>query len=474
MRKRDTVDVLVSLLAFICDTSAVFGGFLLATWIRFDSQWIPLFHGLEAKPDDLYSLYGGGAAVGALLVAAAFRALGLYVRPQLGRFENKIPRLVRGAGIGILVCIVAASTVQNWYTKVSSLTFLISFLTVPLLVLIERYILYRIEWNLARHSNATNRVLILGTDHVAAHIKRTIKKESMLRSKVAGFLRTDLSQQDEGVPADEILGTIEELDSVVAAEHIDRVILTTPNLGHDRIVRILLLCDQNMMTFNMVPDLFRIMTSSMDVQSLDDIPLLGVKEWPLDRFWNRLLKRAEDILGAIVGLLFSVPIMAVAAILIKRDSDGPVFFRQERCGEGGKRFNLVKLRTMRIDAEDESGPVWTTEDDPRRTNVGAVLRRLNLDELPQFWNVLKGDMSLVGPRPERPHFVEQFREDIGRYMWRHVSKPGISGWAQINGLRGNTSIEERIKYDLYYLENWSLSFDFKILIKTLSSMTNAY
>jgi exopolysaccharide biosynthesis polyprenyl glycosylphosphotransferase len=212
----------------------------------------------------------------------------------------------------------------------------------------------------------------------------------------------------------------------------------------------------------------------MDVQSLEDIPLLGISRWPLDRFWNRMLKRMEDVAGAVVGLVITAPIMAVAAVLIRMDSPGPVFYRQERCGEGGRLFGLYKLRTMQQDAESSSGPVFTVENDPRRTRVGAILRHWNIDELPQFWNVLNGDMSLVGPRPERPHFVEQFREEISRYMWRHVSKPGLTGWAQVNGLRGNTSIQERIKYDLYYLENWSLTFDFKILAKTLFARQNAY
>ncbi|MBN1556741.1 MAG: exopolysaccharide biosynthesis polyprenyl glycosylphosphotransferase, partial [Lentisphaerae bacterium] len=212
----------------------------------------------------------------------------------------------------------------------------------------------------------------------------------------------------------------------------------------------------------------------MDVQSLDDIPLLGVSEWPLDRFWNRVRKRAADLGGASVGLLLAAPVIAAAAVLIKRSSPGAVFFRQERCGEKGRPFILYKLRTMRTDAEADSGPVFASENDPRRTRIGAFLRRYNLDELPQLWNVLKGDMSLVGPRPERPHFVEQFKADIGRYMWRHVSKPGLTGWAQVNGLRGNTSIAERIKYDLYYLENWSLAFDFKIIIRTFCARKNAY
>jgi len=164
----------------------------------------------------------------------------------------------------------------------------------------------------------------------------------------------------------------------------------------------------------------------------------------------------------------------VASVLIKRNSDGPVFFSQERCGENGALFTLYKLRTMSVHAEERTGPVFAARNDPRTTRIGAFLRRHNVDELPQLWNVLRGDMSLMGPRPERPHFVEKFKEDIGRYMWRHVSKPGMTGWAQVNGMRGDTSIEERVKYDLYYLENWSLAFDFKILARTLFARKNAY
>jgi exopolysaccharide biosynthesis polyprenyl glycosylphosphotransferase len=210
------------------------------------------------------------------------------------------------------------------------------------------------------------------------------------------------------------------------------------------------------------------------MQSIDDIPLLGVSRWPLDHFWNRMIKRAEDIICSAAGIALLSPVVLFIALLIKRDSPGPVFFLQDRCGERGRIFKLYKFRTMYVNAEAYTGPVMAVENDPRRTRVGAFLRRYNFDELPQLWNVLKGEMSLVGPRPERPFFVEQFKEDINRYMWRHVSKPGITGWAQVNGLRGNTDIGERIKYDLYYLEHWSLAFDFKIMLKTVFSRENAY
>jgi exopolysaccharide biosynthesis polyprenyl glycosylphosphotransferase len=260
----------------------------------------------------------------------------------------------------------------------------------------------------------------------------------------------------------------------VAGGEVDRVILADPTLPHERVAEIILCCERGLVSFMLVPDLYSVLTTKVHVESVGEIPLIGFSKWPLDYFWNRVAKRAEDVFGSMVGLFFSAPVIVAAVPIIKLTSPGPAFYRQERCGEGGERFFIYKLRTMKEGAEAESGPVWATEGDPRRTKIGAFLRRYNLDELPQFWNVLAGDMSLVGPRPERPHFVEQFKEDISRYMWRHVSKPGITGWAQVNGLRGNTDIRERIKYDLYYLENWSLAFDFKILMKTLFTRKNAY
>ncbi len=470
MKKKDTTNVLISTMAIIADAISVFCGLALATKIRFDSGLIPVVKG---RPDNLWSIYLAGSAVATILFLFIFRTMNLYVRPQTGSFPSKIPRLIRGCATGVLFA-AALGFLMKTEPPFSAAVVVISLATIPFIVITERYILFRIEWNMARHSRTYNQVLILGTDSTAAHVARTLKKEPMLRSKVFGFLRTDFAEPDKDIPADLIKGSIDELTLFLSNNQVDQVILTNSTLGHDRIVQIILMCERSLVTFNMVPDLFRIMTSSMDVQSLDDIPLLGTGQWPLDLLWNRVLKRLEDILGSIIGLVLSAPLVTVAAIAIKKGSPGPVFYGQVRCGEKGKQFTLYKLRTMRVDAEDQTGPVFTKENDPRTTKIGVWLRKHNIDELPQLWNVLKGNMSLVGPRPERPHFVEQFKEDISRYMRRHASKPGMSGWAQVNGLRGNTSIQERIRYDLYYLENWSLAFDFKILIKTLFAKENAY
>ena len=468
MRTRDTFDVMCSTAAIVADAVVIYVGFLLAYWIRFYAGLIPVPKGYP--PPEMYVL---GSAVAVLLFLFIFRALGFYVRPQTGTFGDKLPRLIRACGWGFLITVAMTSLIRTPH-EFARWVILISLVTVPLLLMIQRFILFRLELHYAKHREVVNRVVILGTDSVAARIKLALKQEPRLRSRVIAFLRTNEAAPDSAIPAELIKGRLDELENFVAGGEVDQVILADPALPHDRTAEIILCCERGLVSFMLVPDLYSVLTTKVHVESVGEIPLIGFSKWPLDYFWNRVTKRAEDILGSLVGLLISSPVIVAAVPVIKLTSPGPVFYRQERCGEGGERFFIYKLRTMKAEAEANTGPVWATEGDPRRTKIGMFLRRYNLDELPQFWNVLTGDMSLVGPRPERPHFVEQFKEDISRYMWRHVSKPGMTGWAQVNGLRGNTDIRERIKYDLYYLENWSLAFDFKVLMKTLFTRKNAY
>ena len=470
MRVRDRFDVLCSALAVVVDALVVYGAFLLAVWIRFDSGLVAMYH--EGNPPR--GMYYVGAGVVTLLFLFIFRSLELYARPQYGHFIDKIPRIVRACGLGILLAMALTFPIRT-DPPFSRIAVVLSFFTVTLLVTIERNILHQLERHWAKHQAQKNNVVILGANSLALQLRNSLQGEPRRRAHIVAYLRAGDEAVDPEIPPELIRGGFEELPKLLATGEIDEVILANPSrLAHEQMVEIVVDCERNLADFHMVPDMFNILTSRVDVQTVDGIPLIGVGKWPLDFFWNRMVKRLEDIGGALTGLILSAPILLIAAIAIRITSRGPVFYRQERCGEKGRPFMLYKLRTMKEDAEATSGPVWTKEDDPRRTPVGAFLRRWNLDELPQFWNVLCGDMSLVGPRPERPHFVEQFKEDISRYMWRHVSKPGITGWAQVNGLRGNTSIQERIKYDLFYLENWSLSFDFKILARTFLTRKNAY
>lgn len=473
MRTEDPRDIQASLVAVIADGISIFCGFILATWIRLDSGW---FHIPFGVPEDLYVNYAAGAGVAAIMILFVYRSLGLFVRPQIGAFSDKIPRLLRATGLGILLTTVLAFAVRNVLFAFSTGVLIVSFFTIALMVVLERAFLFKLEIVMARQAEPNNMVLILGTGEVASNLMHAIAAEPRLRARTVGFLRTSPTELPfKEIPPDLIKGNADDLPSLVEkGDAVNQVVLTDPRLDHDRIVEILCLCERNLISFKLVPDVFRILTGNVQIEVVGDIPLIGLEKWPLDMFWNRVVKRIEDVVGAALGIIISAPAIAVAAILIKRESPGPVFYSQERCGEKGKPFALFKLRTMKDNAEDGTGPVWAAENDPRRTAVGAFLRRHNLDELPQLWNVLRGDMSLVGPRPERPHFVEQFKEDVSQYMSRHVSRPGMTGWAQVNGLRGNTSITERVKHDLYYLENWSLAFDFKIIMRTFLARKNAY
>ncbi|OPZ69122.1 MAG: UDP-glucose:undecaprenyl-phosphate glucose-1-phosphate transferase [bacterium ADurb.Bin478] len=221
--------------------------------------------------------------------------------------------------------------------------------------------------------------------------------------------------------------------------------------------------------FYMIPPSLELMSSRMAIQEIGGVPMFKIKE-PAVTGWNRVFKRTFDLVFSALALLMIWPILALLALAVKLGSRGTVFYSQRRVGLDGCEFDCLKFRTMYMDAEAKTGPVWTQEHDPRVTPIGRFLRRFSLDELPQLFNVLKGEMSLVGPRPERPHFVEQFQQSIPKYLERHRVRSGMTGWAQVSGLRGNVSIEERTKYDVYYVENWSLLFDIKIILKTIWSV----
>jgi exopolysaccharide biosynthesis polyprenyl glycosylphosphotransferase len=265
------------------------------------------------------------------------------------------------------------------------------------------------------------------------------------------------------------LGPIEKVPHFVRERVVDIVLISLSYKNHPQLYELVRDCEGLNTEIMMVPDMLELMTTGVRIKELEGIPFIKIKGIPLTT-WNIILKRSFDIVLSALILVICSPIFAIIALLIKLDSRDPVFFRQERVGLDGKSFQLMKFRTMRVDAEKETGPVWASKGDPRRTRVGSILRRFSLDELPQLINVLKGEMSIVGPRPERRHFVEQFKREVPRYLDRHRVKTGMTGWAQVNGLRGNAPIEERTKFDVYYVENWSIVFDLKIILKTIRAV----
>ena len=320
-------------------------------------------------------------------------------------------------------------------------------------------------------------ILIVGYDENVKSLVSFYRNNPRFSTRVIGFLDNTKARGEEveGVP---VLGQIGEIENYIKFHRdVHEIVLAAQGLSNEAVLKIIYDCEKEMVAFRWVADIFGLIASKMNVSYLAGTPLLSITDSPLGDWENRVLKRSVDILISLATLILMSPIFLLVSILVKKNSAGPVYYKQQRIGQDGRRFLLYKFRTMKVGAEAATGPVWATENDPRRTRIGVVLRKNNLDELPQLFNVLKGDMSLVGPRPERPFFVSQFKEDIPRYMARHSIRSGITGWAQVNGLRGNTSIEERTKLDLYYIENWSLVLDMRIIFMTLVTFfksPNAY
>lgn len=264
-----------------------------------------------------------------------------------------------------------------------------------------------------------------------------------------------------------VLGRIDNLSVILPENKLDEIAITLSLGEYGRLEEIVALCEKSGVHTKFIPDYYGVIPNRPYMEDIQGLPVINIRHVPLSNTWSMLAKRVVDIIGSIVGIVVFSPVMLITALLIKATSKGPVIFAQERVGLHNKPYQMYKFRTMYLQNENAEKHAWTVKDDPRVTKVGKFLRRTSIDELPQLFNILIGKMSLVGPRPERPQFVEQFKEEIPRYMVKHQVRPGLTGWAQINGLRGNTSIEKRVEYDLYYIENWTMAFDIKIMFLTI-------
>lgn len=454
---------------FFCtgDLAALFLSFLLSYLVRFSA--VPIDAPGGVPPFHRY--------LRALLVVLpvylwVFRSYGLYPSGRRLRRVEEIFALLKGVALGTIFLMALTFFYRGFSYSRLFLVFLWFFASV--LVSVFRYFLIQAVYRLRQNSKDIQRVLIVGGSRQARTLAEWANQNPHLGRRVEGVLVQDQSLVGKHLEGAPILGTIEDCDAVIKKFQPDEVIVADPDLPKEKVAGLLLRCEDGLVSFKVAADLYGIVTSNLEVESIASVPLLGLRPLPLDDLWNRFLKRFFDLTVSSSLLVLTLPGWFLAAAAIKLADGGAIFYRQERVGQDGKSFMLYKFRTMAPDAEKRSGPVWAKAQDERCTRAGRLLRRFNLDELPQLWNVLRGDMSLVGPRPERPHFVNQFRDEIPRYMARHKIKSGITGWAQVNGLRGNTSLQERIKYDLYYAENWSLLFDLEILFMTLFAFKNAY
>ena len=461
------------LVAFHIATDAVLGmlAFLLAYVIRFDSGLIPVTRGLPPLEQYLNVL-----PFIAVIVPAGFHLQGLYrLRRGRSRIDDFFNVLV-GSVFAVVLGVVGTLYFQAYYVpdelknrgvyEVSQLVWgLFLLCNIGLGYLSRKFIREALERRWIA-GVGLRRVLIAGTGDLGRMVADKILEHRELGYQIVGFVDDRAGGDHLGYRGLPLLGALTEAADIATREKVDHLYVALPLEEHLKLLDLVESTSREGVDVKVVPDLLQFIALRARLEDLDGVPVINLNDIPLQGI-NAFVKRALDI--AVSALALSVMLVPglIIAWLIKRGSSGPVFYHQERMGLDGKQFAVYKFRTMPLDAEERTGPVWADEDDTRATPVGSWLRRHDLDEWPQFWNVLKGEMSIVGPRPERPFFVEQFKHRIPQYMLRHKVKAGITGWAQVNGWRGNTSLEKRIEYDLYYIENWSVSLDLKLMWMTL-------
>jgi Undecaprenyl-phosphate glucose phosphotransferase len=460
--KSKTQQQMVFLVALILtDALASALAFVLGYYVRQWLDWPGPVENMAALAE-----YSGMIAAHVASVLAALAVSRLYKIPRAPARVDEFYSVVGAVTLGSLVGVAfGALAFKHGPLGLDYSRGVVGYgwLFTMVFVALGRLINSLIRSQLRRRGSVRDRVLIVGTGEVGQVILQKLRSSPGLGYEVVGFAAADGS--DEGAPDAPILGKASNLAEIIDEHEVDEVIIAMPEATHQEIMTLIAECERGKVTIRVFPDVFQIIAGPVSVGELVGLPLLTVRDVAL-RGWRRVAKRTMDLIGASCALVLLSPLMLLMAVLIKLDSRGPVFYAQERMGMDTKPFSMLKFRSMRADAEAD-GPGWTVRNDPRVTRLGRLIRRIDVDELPQLINVLVGDMSLVGPRPERPVYVNRFRRAVPRYMDRHWEKSGITGWAQVNGLRGDTSIAERTKYDLWYNENWSLLLDLKIILRTV-------
>lgn len=444
-------------LLLLADALVIAGCWLAAYYIRFNLPLVPVTKGQPGL-----SLYLWGLLLVEAVWLTTFYFFGLYKLP--GQSRNQLVWTLIKAGV-VAFLILIALTHYTSRQSFSRVVFVQFFVLSTIALAFTRSWLKHLFIALRRPGFKT-RTLIVGDGELGRLTAERLCCRPELGVEVVGFLSAQRPPAPTEVCGLPVLGEYLEIDRIISEQGVRLVLIALPIDVQHRLGEILDAIADQMVEVKVVPDLLRFMSLRSSVEQFDGLPIVSIRESPMHG-WNRILKRLEDLVIASVALAAFSPLMAAAALAVKLSSPGPILYRQPRMGLDGRIFYMSKFRTMYQDAESTTGPVWAKPDDPRRTKVGRYLRRFSIDELPQLFHVLKGEMSLVGPRPERPELIALFKEKIPRYMHRHQMKAGMTGWAQVNGFRGNTSLEGRISHDLEYIQDWSLSFDLKILAKTV-------
>lgn len=458
------LNLFFSSLLMASDFIAIFLALFLSYRIRFHSR-------LFATPLGIPSLENYFLPILwiSILLVLVMNAFNLYKTDPTKKFIDYGFLIFKSVGITMLF--VLAGTFFYRERAYSRSLIFITWVNLILLLNLSRYFL-SIFYKKRILPKTKKRIIVIGKpesmDVIKSH-ERYFKRYG----DIVGIISTRKASQPYPLSAKH-MGSIENFEEVLNAVKPDEVILSDLEIPRKKIIAMILESEKRLLSFKIVADLFDVLIQQFEIENVDGINLIRIKESPLNHLYNRLIKRGMDFILSALGIMFLSPFLVAIALVVKLDSRGAVLFSQERVTEGGRLFKIYKFRTMRPEAEAKTGPVFAEMNDERCTKIGKFLRCYNIDELPQLFNVLKGDMSLVGPRPERPYFVDQFKDDIPRYMSRHNIKAGMTGWAQVNGLRQGTPIEARVKYDLYYAENWSIWFDLKIILMSLFALKNAY
>ncbi|MBE2221239.1 MAG: undecaprenyl-phosphate glucose phosphotransferase [Anaerolineae bacterium] len=445
----------------VLDAFLICVGFIVAYQLRLIIPWPELLQ----NPVPLSSYFGLMLIQVISIITVLFFYRQYYIPRAISRVDQ-FYYIFAAVSIGTLMSIAVSTFVFKSDDAIRDLprTLIIYAWIITIILLMVGRVLHQSMRALLRrrYGIGQDRLLVVGTGDMAQIVVQRILWRPDLGYDLLGIVNGDDVSEISGIP---VVGTPEDLPDLIEKYHIDEVIIAMPEKGHRETVRVISYCERGRVSIKTFPDIFQFVTTEATIDDLGGLPLLTVRDFAL-RGYRLIFKRWIDFLVATIGLIILSPLMLFVAILIKVESPGPVFFVQERMGLDGKPFMMLKFRSMRTDAE-KHGPGWTMADDPRQTNIGRLLRQIEVDELPNLINVFLGEMSLVGPRPEQAHYVAQFRKIVPRYMDRHREKGGMTGWAQVNGLRGDTSIMERTKYDLWYSENWSVLLDIKIILRTI-------
>ena len=455
--------VILPALLVVGDTLVAFAALSIGYWLRYETPIGSI--GLDV-PDATYVRYLPLLLLGTAFLTAAFAQLGLYEERLLLRKFQALNIVIKGTTFW-LAAYLSLSLVLRFDPPISRWFVAVAYGLVLALMFVWRSFAYAIFTRPRWVARLRQRVALFGWNEEARTLANDLAAEPAHPLAFAGVIPLP----DDPVPASgvSIIDTGADLARALREAQIDVLIAARTDLSRERLHAVVEACEHAFVEWKIIPSSFQILVSGLRLQTIGGVPVLGVEELAINRLFNRGLKRALDIVGALAGLVLSTPLVLALAIFIRRESPGAsAFFPQERLGAGGRRFRMWKLRSMRPDAAAADHlSQSTSRGDPRLLRIGAWMRRWNLDELPQFWNVLRGDMSLVGPRPERPVHAARLAGEIPHYLPRHLVKPGMTGWAQVNGLRGDTDLPRRIQHDIYYIEAWSLWLDLQILALTL-------